>query len=131
MSRFVMEHLPRAQATYHVTPVDFAEAKLWLHQPGLHSLIRTTELMAAIDASMGTRLVQHDLSASLRPGDEALLLSLSFGVLLAFAEGDIPPLPEDWRCALLVVGDGADEPLSALVADVSEEEDDAMPEEAA
>ena len=42
----------------------------------------------------------RDVSVALKPGDEALLLTLSFSVLLAWAE-DIPPLPEDWRCVLL------------------------------
>ena len=37
------------------------------------------------------------------PGDEALLITLSYGVLLAWAEGKIAPLPEDWRCFSLTV----------------------------
>ncbi|HYO81403.1 MAG TPA: hypothetical protein VES20_08390 [Bryobacteraceae bacterium] len=40
---------------------------------------------------------------SLAEGDEALLISLSFSVLLAWAEGGIPPVADDWRCLLLQV----------------------------
>lgn len=103
MSRFLIEHLPRNPATYRVHPLDFSQAKAWIDQPNFHSLIRTTELIAAIQAGMGVSLAQADSSMSLRPGDEAVLISLSFGVLLASAEGNIPPLAADWRCSLLLV----------------------------
>jgi len=69
------------------------------------SLIRTTELIAAIEVGMGISLTQSEDLMALRAGDEALLITLSFGVLLAWAEGKIPPLPEDWRCLLLRVED--------------------------
>ncbi len=46
---------------------------------------------------------------SLRTGDEAVLISLSFGVLLASVQGNFPPLPEDWRCSLLLVESVSDE----------------------
>ncbi len=65
------------------------------------SIIRTTEMIAAVQAAMGVPLSQSDVSVALKPGDEALLLTLSFSVLLAWAEDNIPPLPEDWRCVLL------------------------------
>lgn len=71
---------------------------------------------------MGVTLTQADVSMALRPGDEALLITLSFGVLLAWAQGKIPPLPEDWRVLLLTVkapGDPAPSPV--LEAKVAEE----------
>ena len=102
--RFAIEHLPRAAATYRVSPVTFDEARVWLAHAGLASVIRTTELIRAIAASFGTNLEQADQHVVLRPGDEALLISVSFSVLMAFTQGNIPPLPEDWRCLLLRVG---------------------------
>ena len=47
--------------------------------------------------------VQSADQMTLHPGDETLLITLSFGVLLAWAEGQIVPLAEDWRCVLLTV----------------------------
>src|SRR4051794_14339592 len=103
MGRFVMEHLPRAAAAYEVTPLEYERAKLWLDEANAVSMIRTTEMIAAIKSGMGISLQQSDEPVSLRPGDEALLITLSFGVLLAWAEENMAPLPEDWRCALLRV----------------------------
>jgi hypothetical protein len=107
MNRFAVEHLPRAVATYRVTPVDYSGAQAWLAGGQVTSLIRTTELMAAIEAGLGVALDQSDTSMNLQPGDEALLISLSFSVLLAWSQGSIVPLPEDWRCLLLSVEDPA------------------------
>jgi hypothetical protein len=98
-----MEHLPRSAARYQAVPVDHARAKEWLQQPDLVSLVRTTELISAINAGLGVLLGQAATSRTLRPGDEALLIGLSFSVLLAWAEGKIPPVEEDWRCILLTV----------------------------
>jgi hypothetical protein len=103
MSRFVIEHLPRAAATYEVTPLNHEQATLWLQQVNLVSVVRTTEMITAIEAFLGVTLSQSDVPVALRPGDEALLVTLSFGVLLAWAEGKIAPLPEDWRWASLRV----------------------------
>ena len=103
MARFVIEHLPRIPATYDVLPVHFDEAKEWLQLPSWTSLIRTTELVAAVKAGMGIELNQSDVGMILFPGDEALLITLSFGVLLALVEGKITPFPEDWRCFSLTV----------------------------
>jgi hypothetical protein len=103
MSCFVMEHLPRAAATYEVTPLEYEGAKRWLQETNAVSIIRTTEMIAAIQAGMGISLLQSAVLVSLHPGDEALLITLSFGVLLAWAEENMTPLPEDWRCALLRV----------------------------
>ena len=108
MSRFAIEHLPRLAAQYQAVPVDFSQAQSWLQQPALISLIRTTELISAIEAGLGVSLVQSDASMTLQKGDEALFIELSFGVLLAWAEGKIPPLAEDWRCILLTVEDTND-----------------------
>lgn len=122
MSRFVIEHLPRARATYELMPLEYEDARIWLNQLRFTSLVRTTELIAAIEAGMGVTLTQADVSMALRPGDEALLITLSFGVLLAWAQGKIPPLPEDWRVLLLTVkapGDPAPSPV--LEAKVAEE----------
>ena len=104
MGRYAIEHLPRAAATYRVTPLDYTEARSWLTSGATTSLIRTTELIGAVRAGFEYPLEQSDASKSLRPGDEALLICLSFSVLLAWAEGDILPMPEDWRCLLLRVG---------------------------
>ncbi len=103
MRRFVIEHLPRLPAAYLATPLDYDATKEWLEQPGLISLIRTTEMIAAVEAGLGVSLVPSDDAMLLHPGDEALLLTLSFGVLLAWAEGNIPPLAEDWRATALTV----------------------------
>lgn len=103
MSRFVMEHLPRAAAVYDVTPLEYEEAKQWLHKRHPVSIIRTTEMIAAVQAALGYTLSQSDASVALQPGDEALLITLSFSVLLAWAEDNIAPLPEDWRCISLRV----------------------------
>src|SRR3954447_21682971 len=103
MKRFAIEHLPRTVATYGVTSVDYEQARTWLAAGEITSLVRTTELTGAIQAGLGIELQQADLSMALRPGDSALLIGLSFSVLLAWAEGNIVPLPEDWRCLLLHV----------------------------
>lgn len=103
MRRFVIEHLPRSSARYAVRPVDFAAAREWLAGGDLSSLVRTTELIGAIREGFGLALEQSDASMALSEGDEALLISLSFSVLLAWAEGGIVPLEEDWRCLLLRV----------------------------
>lgn len=60
-------------------------------------------MISAIKEGLGIALCQSKTRVTLRPGDEALLIGLSYGVLLAWAEGNIPPLPEDWRCLLLTV----------------------------
>jgi hypothetical protein len=114
MARFVIEHLPRRTATYHVSPLNHAEAKAWIEASSCHSLVRTTELIAAISSGMGITLDQADSSIALRPGDEAVLISLSYGVLLACAQGNIPPLAEDWRCSRLIVEAHAGPLLSSL-----------------
>jgi hypothetical protein len=103
MARFIIEHLPRIPATYDVLPILFSDVKEQLQLPSWTSLIRTTELIDAIGAGMGVELSQSDIAATLFPGDEALLITLSFGVLLAWAEGKIAPLPDDWRCFSLTV----------------------------
>ena len=108
MSRFAIEHLPRNAARYLVAPIAHAELKHWLQKAPFHSLIRTTELISAIESDAGIELHQSDDLLALRPGDEALLISLSFGVLLAWAEGKISPLPDDWRCLLVAVEDAKD-----------------------
>lgn len=122
MSRFVIEHLPRTRATYELAPVDYEDARAWLNQLRFASLIRTTELIAAIEAGMGVALTQSDMSMALRAGDEALLITLSFGVLLAWAQGKIPPLPEDWRLLLVTVkAPGEPAPSPMLEVKVAEE----------
>ena len=103
MKRFAIEHLPRSLATYEVIPVDHSEARAWLAAGDVTSLVRTTELIGAIHAGLGVQLDQADQLMSLQHGDQALLISLSFSVLLAWAEGDIVPLDDDWRCLLLQV----------------------------
>jgi hypothetical protein len=60
-------------------------------------------LIEAIQEGLGVGLEQSDGAMALAPGDEALLISLSFSVLLAWAEGGIVPLEDDWRCVLLAV----------------------------
>lgn len=103
MKRLAIEHLPRTLATYHVTPLGYAEARTWLAAGDLTSLVRTTELIGAIRAGLGVALDQSDTLVAMQPGDEALLISVSFSVLLAWTQGDIVPLEEDWRCLLLEV----------------------------
>jgi hypothetical protein len=115
MSFFVIEHLPRAAAWYEVSPMSFKQARAWVNQPSLSSAVRTTELISAIEAGMGVALAQSDEAVTLRPGDEALLVTLSFGVLLAWVEGNISPLPEDWRCLLVRVRMPAEEPPEPAV----------------
>ena len=56
MARFLIEHLPRIPATYDVLPVHFDEAKEWLEMPSWNSLIRTTELISAIETGIGNRI---------------------------------------------------------------------------
>jgi hypothetical protein len=120
MGRFVIEHLPRKSATYRVTPLTHVEAKAWIQASSCDSLVRTTELIAAVSAGMGITLDQSDTSIALGPGDEAVLISLSYGVLLAWAQGNIPPLAEDWRCSLLTVEDPEDS-LFSPIAEVAED----------
>jgi hypothetical protein len=98
-----MEHLPRAAALYDATPLNYEAAKHWLQTANASSLIRTTEMITAVETAMSLPLSQSDSSVSLRPGDEALLITLSFSVLLAWAEDNIAPLREDWRCILIRV----------------------------
>ena len=98
-----MEHLPRAAAVYDARPLDYEAAKDWLQTGNCSSLIRTTEMIAAVQAAMSFQLSQSDVPVTLQPGDEALLITLSFSVLLAWAEDNIAPLREDWRCILLSV----------------------------
>ncbi len=98
-----MEHLPRTAALYEVTPLEYEEAKQWLQKGNPVSIIRTTEMIAAVQAALGFTLSQSDASVVLQHGDEALLITLSFSVLLAWAEDNILPLPEDWRCISLRV----------------------------
>ena len=101
--RFAIEHLPKAVATYQVTPVSYAAARTWLTDGELTSLVRTTEMVGAIGAGFGLALEQADASMVLQPGDEALLICLSFSVLLAWSQGGIAPMEDDWRCLLLQV----------------------------
>jgi hypothetical protein len=103
MSRFVIEHLPRLAASYDASPLNYEAAKRWLQTANASSLIRTTEMITAVQAAMSVPLSQSELSVALQPGDEALLITLSFSVLLAWAEDNIAPLREDWRCLLLRV----------------------------
>ncbi|HYO81404.1 MAG TPA: hypothetical protein VES20_08395 [Bryobacteraceae bacterium] len=53
MTRFAIEHLPRAAATYHVRPVEYTLAQTWLSAGHFPSLCRTTELIGAIGAGFG------------------------------------------------------------------------------
>ena len=122
MGRFVMEHLPRATATYDVNPVSWDQAKLWLEQSSVISAVRTTEMITAIKAGMDVALAPSPSTVAISPGDEALLITLSFGVLLAWAEQNIAPLPEDWRCALLRVQARSElQPSNALAAAFGDE----------
>ena len=118
MKRFAIEHLPRAIATYQVKPVDYNTARTWLTEDNVISLVRTTELVGAIGTGLGIVLEQSDTLMTLQPGDEALLISLSFSVLLAWVEGSIIPLHDDWRCLLLRVESpgAASPPLEAATS---------------
>ena len=114
--RFVIEHLPRSAARYDAVPLSYREVKAWLQNPHFTSLVRTTELISAIEAGMRIPLKQADKRMTLSPGDEALLIGLSFSVLLAWVEGNIKPLPDDWRCfRLRVKGPGDSQPDPPLV----------------
>jgi hypothetical protein len=113
MARFVIEHLPRTAARYTATPVDASRARTWLSERELYCLVRTTELIGSIRECFGVALAQADQPMALRPGDQALLISLSFSVLLAWAEGEIAPLDEDWRCFLLEVEGTSADPTPA------------------
>jgi hypothetical protein len=73
-----------------------------------------------VSTGMGITLDQTDTSIALGPGDEAVLISLSYGVLLAWAQGNIPPLGEYWRCSLLTVEGPAGSLFSSL-AEVAED----------
>src|SRR5207248_165094 len=64
----------------------------------------------AIEAGLGVSLVQSEASIALKDGDEAVLIGLSFGVLLAWAEDKIAPLAEDWRCLSLIVQNSSTAP---------------------
>jgi hypothetical protein len=101
--RFAIEHLPRTLATYQVSPLEFNDARAWLGADDVISLVRTTEMIGAIRAGFGLSLEQSDTSMALRPGDQALLITLSFSVLLAWAQGNLAPRSDDWRCLLLDV----------------------------
>jgi hypothetical protein len=116
MNRFVIEFLPRPPAKYEVIPLNLEQAKAWLEGSVAASLILTRELITAVELGMGVTLTPADGPLSLRPGDEALLINLSFGVLLAWVEGKIAPLAEDWRCSLLTV----DSPRALVPAPVLE-----------
>ena len=68
MKRFAIEHLPRASATYQVTPVDYNTARTWLTEDKVISLVRTTELVGAIGTGLGVVLDQSDTLMTLQPG---------------------------------------------------------------
>jgi hypothetical protein len=122
MPRFVIEHLPRSAARYDAVPLSYGEVKAWLQNPNFTSLVRTTELISAVQAGMQILLKQADIRMTLAPGDEALLIGLSFGVLLAWAEGDITPLPDDWRCfSLRVRGPNDDRSGPHLAVEIVQE----------
>jgi hypothetical protein len=78
-------------------------------------------LIGSIRECFGVALAQADQPMALRPGDQALLVSLSFSVLLAWAQGQIAPLEEDWRCFLLEVETGA--PADVMPAGAAAVED--------
>lgn len=111
-----MEHLPRRAGTYRATPVVFDDAKAWLSSADLNSLIRTSEMIGAIEAGFGLKLEPAAKLMAIAPGDEALLVTLSFSVLLAWSQGGIVPLREDWRCLLLSVGPPAEPAPSPRMA---------------
>src|ERR1700761_483363 len=83
MCHYVMEHLPKATATYDVIPADWDQPKHWLEQSGLISAVRTTELITAIKAGMDVELAPSPSTVAIRPGDETLLITLSISVALA------------------------------------------------
>lgn len=118
--RFAIEHLPKTSATYQVTPAEYNEARRWLADGEFVSLIRTTELIAAIRAGLGASLEQAEQATAMQSGDEALLISLSFGVLLAWAQGNIAPLEADWRCLILRVA-GPEETMAPPVLAASQD----------
>jgi hypothetical protein len=103
MRRFLIEQLPRTPASYLITPLSFEGWRTWMEQSSFDSLVQTAEMIDAIEAALNMPLVPSDAVLHLKPGDEAVLVTLSFGVLLAWAEGKIAPLPEDWRCLTLTV----------------------------
>ncbi len=122
MGRFAIEHLPRVTATYDVSPASWEQAKQWLEQSTVISAVRTTEMITAIKAGMDVALTPSPSTVAIHPGDEALLITLSFGVLLAWAEQEIAPLPEDWRCMLLRVQAPSEwQTSNSLTATISEE----------
>ena len=94
MGRFLMEHLPRAGAVYKVTPLDHPEATSWLKKGEFVSAVRTTEMIDAIQSAMNLTLTQSATLVALEPGDKALMITLSFGVLLAWAEERMPHCPK-------------------------------------
>ncbi len=114
MSRYLLEQLPRVAATYLVTPLAFSQVKAWLNESVFASAVGTTELISALETGFDLTLSQLDGLITLRPGDQALVISLSFGVLLAYAEGKIPPLPEDWRSFALTVAADEKQPERAI-----------------
>lgn len=119
--RFASSQTPRQASEYLAIPFDHVQAKEWIERSKFYSLTRTTELIAAISSGMGIALSRSDVSMSLRQGDEALLISLSYGVLLASAQGEVIPLPEDWRFSLLLLESSADLLGSELVERVTED----------
>ena len=71
---------------------------------------------------MDFALAPSPSTVEIHPGDETLLITLSFGVLLAWAEQNIAPLPEGWRCMLLrVQARSGLQPSSALAAAIGED----------
>lgn len=64
-----MEHLPRATATYDVSPVNWDQAKLWLEQSSVISAVRTTEMITAIKAGMDVELAPSPSTVAIRPDD--------------------------------------------------------------
>src|SRR4051812_8045229 len=124
--RFVIEHLPRVAATYLAVPVTAGEARRWMTTDPVISLVRTTEMIGAVQAGLEVALQQADRPVALESGDEALYLSLSFSVLLAWAQGEIVPMDDDWRCLVLRVQDsGSPADAAAATAAVSEPAADA------
>ena len=62
----MIEHLPRTAATYRVVPVQHEQAKAWMQKADFASLVRTTELIAAIETAMGVTLSQTHISMAPR-----------------------------------------------------------------
>jgi hypothetical protein len=85
-------------------------------------------MISAVKAAMEFTLSQSAACVALRPGDEALLITLSFSVLLAWAEDNIAPLPEDWRCISLRVRrpESISMPQDELVTSVDPLSEDAV-----